>query len=78
MAGIEISGAVAVFLGALGAVWIYLDSREQGIETADMWATGFFIGMFIPPIIGAVIVGVLYIQKRNPRKGIPHLTRQCR
>ena len=38
------------------------------METADMWAVGFFIGMFIPPLIGAVVVGMLYLQKRNRRR----------
>lgn len=76
MVGIEISGMLAVFLALFGAVWIYLDGREKNIETADMWAVGFFIGMFLPPIIGAVIVGVLYLQKRNRRGGNTHLIRQ--
>lgn len=78
MVEIEISGMLAVFLGALGAIWIYFDGRKRSIETADMWAIGFFIGMFIPPIIGAVLVGVLYLQKRNPRQGGPHLVRHLR
>jgi hypothetical protein len=30
-----------------------------------MWAVGFFVGMFIPPLIGATVVGTLYLQKRN-------------
>lgn len=76
MVGIEISGMLAVSLGLLGAGWIYLDGRKRSIETADMWAVGFFIGMFIPPIIGAVIVGVLYLQNRTPRQGNSHLVRQ--
>ena len=75
MVGIEISGMLAVFLGICGAVWIYFDGRKRGMETADMWAVGFFVGMFVPPIIGAVIVGILYLQKRNPSKGRPHLAR---
>ncbi len=69
MVGIEISGMLAVTLGLLGAGWIYIDGRKQNIDTADMWAVGFFVGMFIPPIIGAVIVGTLYFQKRNRRRG---------
>lgn len=78
MVGIEISGTLAVSLGILGAVWIYLDGRKRSIETADMWAVGFFIGMFLPPVIGAVIVGVLYLQKRNSGRGGSHLVRQYR
>ena len=76
MVGIEMSGMLAVFLGLLGAGWIYLDGRKRSIETADMWAVGFFVGMFIPPIIGAVVVGVLYLRNRNPRQGNSHLVRQ--
>ncbi|MFD1600282.1 hypothetical protein [Halobellus rarus] len=76
MISIEISGMLAVFLGLLGAGWIYLDGRKRSIETADMWAVGFFIGMFIPPIIGAVIVGVFYLRNRNPRQGNPYPVRQ--
>jgi len=69
MVGVEISGMAAVIIGLLGGGWIYIDGRRQNLETADMWAVGFFIGMFIPPIIGAVIVGTLYLQKRNRRRG---------
>ncbi|MFC4406303.1 hypothetical protein [Haloarchaeobius iranensis] len=78
MVGIEIPGILAVFLGVLGAVWIFLDGRKRNIETADMWAVGFFVGMFIPPIVGAVIVGMLYLQKRNPGQGGPIPNRQYR
>jgi hypothetical protein len=65
MVGIEISGALALLLGVLGAVWIYVDGRERNIDTADMWAVAFFVGMFIPPIIGAVVVATLYVDRRN-------------
>jgi hypothetical protein len=65
MVGIYVSGQLALLLGVLGALWIYLDGRKHRIETADMWAVGFFVGMFIPPILGAVVVAVLYVQKRN-------------
>ena len=68
MVGIEISGMLAVIIGLLGGGWIYLDGRRRKMETADMWAVGFFIGMFIPPLIGAVVVGMLYLQKRNRRR----------
>jgi hypothetical protein len=69
MVAIEISGMLAVTIGLLGAGWIYLDGSKQNIDTADMWAVGFFVGMFIPPIIGAVIIGTLYSQKRNRGRG---------
>jgi hypothetical protein len=67
MVGIEISGMLAVIIGLLGGGWIYLDGRQRKMEAADMWAVGFFVGMFIPPIIGAVVVGMLYLQKRDRR-----------
>jgi hypothetical protein len=64
MPSIQISWMLALALASLGAAWIYLDGRDRGMDTADMWAVGFIIGMFVPPIIGAVAVGVLYTQKR--------------
>lgn len=76
MVGIEISGSLAVLIGLLGAIWIYLDGRKRNMDTADMWAVGFFVGMFIPPIIGAVVVGTLYSQKRNRGRGNPYPVRQ--
>ncbi|MBP1955641.1 hypothetical protein J2752_002570 [Halarchaeum rubridurum] len=76
--GVEISGKLAVFIGLFGAAWIYFDGRNQNIETADMWAVGFFIGMFIPPIIGAVVVSVLYLQKRKGGGGNASFVRQYR
>lgn len=77
MVGIQISGGLALLLGALGAGWIYVDGRKRGMETADMWAVGFFLGMFIPPIIGAVVVGMLYLQNRNRRGGNARPVRQA-
>jgi len=65
MVVIEISGALALVLGLLGAGWIYVDGRERKMDTADMWAVAFFVGMFIPPIIGAVVVATLYLDRRN-------------
>ncbi len=69
MVVIEISGPLAILIGLFGAVWIYHDGRKHDMETADMWAVGFFVGMFIPPIIGAAIVVVLYLQKRDRGRG---------
>jgi uncharacterized oligopeptide transporter (OPT) family protein len=64
MLSIQLSWPLALAVAVLGAAWIYLDGRERGMDTADMWAVGFILGMFIPPIIGAVAVAILYIQKR--------------
>lgn len=75
MVGIQISGGLALVLAILGASWIYVDGRKRQMDTADMWAVGFFVGMFIPPIIGAVVVGMLYLQTRNQRGGKPYPTR---
>jgi len=69
MVGIYLSGQFAVLIGVLGALWIYLDGRKRRMDTADMWAVGFFVGVFIPPIIGAVVVAVLYLQNRDNRGG---------
>jgi hypothetical protein len=78
MVGIQISGGLALLLATLGAGWIYLDGRRRGMDTADMWAVGFFLGMFILPIIGAVVVGMLYLQQRNRRGGTARPVRQFR
>ena len=72
MVGIELSGPAAVLLGLTGAIIIYRDGKRRNMDTADMWAVGFFLGVFIPPIIGAVIMGVLYLHKRNRRPGNPY------
>ena len=71
MVQIVLSWPLAVLLALLGAVWIYLDGQTRNMESADMWAVGFFVGMFLPPIIGAVIVGVLYLRQRKPKRGSP-------
>ncbi|WP_340100858.1 hypothetical protein [Salinibaculum salinum] len=75
MVGIHVSGQLAVALGIAGALWIYVDGRRRGMDTADMWAVGFFIGMFVPPLIGAVVVGVMYLQKRNRTRENPSAAR---
>ena len=68
---IQISGPAALLIAALGALWIYQDAKARRMDTADMWAVGFAVGVFIPPIIGAVAVLVYYFQKRNRRPGEP-------
>ena len=74
MAGIHISlpWIVAVPLALLGAAWIYRDASARQMDTADMWAVGFFVAFFIPPILGGVVVLAFYLRKRNRRRGRTH------
>lgn len=74
MVGLHISipWIIAIPLAVLGAVWIYRDAQDRGMDTADMWAVGFGIGFFIPPLIGGLLVFAFYLQKRTPRRGQPH------
>lgn len=72
MVGIHLSTTLAIAIGLLGGLWIYTDGRKRNIQSADMYAVGFFVGMFIPPIIGAVIAIFLYLQKRNQNGGSVH------
>lgn len=73
MAGIHITipWFLAIPLAALGALWIYRDAQDRGMDTADMWAVGFFVGFFIPPLLGGAIVLAFYLHKRGPRRGQP-------
>lgn len=66
---ITLPWAVAIPLALLGAAWIYKDATERGMDTADMWAVGFFVAFFVPPIIGGVIVFAIYLRKRERRRG---------
>lgn len=66
---ISLPWLVAIPLALLGAAWIYTDATERGMESADMWAVGFFVAFFIPPIIGGLVVLVAYLQKRGRRRG---------
>ncbi|MFC7071683.1 hypothetical protein ACFQJ7_09560 [Halovenus rubra] len=68
MAGFSISLSlpVALLLAATGSVLIYRDATERSMQTADMWAVGFFVAFFVLPIIGGVIVLLYYLQKRDP------------
>lgn len=72
MISIHLSTTVAIAIGLFGGLWIYTDGRRRRIETADMYAVGFFVGMFIPPLIGAVVVAFLYLRRRNQRGGNAH------
>ena len=53
-------------VAALGGIWIYQDARNRGMDTADMWAVGFFVGFFLLPIVGGILVFAYYLQKRDP------------
>ncbi|MFC6732763.1 MULTISPECIES: hypothetical protein [unclassified Haladaptatus] len=74
MAGIHISlsGPVALAVALVGAFLIYRDGRGRNMDTADMWAVGFFIGFFIPPIIGGLLVLAFYLRKRKPKRTVPY------
>lgn len=69
MVSITLSWPLAILLAILGAAWIYQDAKKRRMDTADMWAVGFFVAFFIPPIIGAVVVIVYYLGKRKPPGG---------
>lgn len=68
---IHVSGPAALLIAALGALWIYQDAKDRRMDTADMWAVGFAVAFFIPPIIGAVVVLFFYFRKRNRKPGEP-------
>lgn len=68
---IQIGGPVALLVAIGGAILLYTDAKMRRMDTADMWAVGFFIGVFVPPIIGAIAVVAYYFQKRPPRRGYP-------
>ncbi len=67
MISISLSVPAAILIAAGGGLWIYKDATTRGMDTADMWAVGFFIGFFILPIVGGVLVFAYYLQKRQPR-----------
>lgn len=69
MVEIVVPGLIAVPLALLGAVWIYRDATERRMDTADMWAVGFFVAFFFPPIIGGILVYAFYLRKRKGRGG---------
>jgi peptidoglycan/LPS O-acetylase OafA/YrhL len=57
--------SVGVLVGVLGAVWIYQDGQKRNMDTADLWAIGFFIAFIALPMIGGILVLAFYFQKRN-------------
>lgn len=64
---IALPTSIAVLVAIGGSVWLYEDATSRGMETADMWAVGFFVAFFLLPIVGGVLVLMYYSQKRQPR-----------
>jgi asparagine N-glycosylation enzyme membrane subunit Stt3 len=65
MVSITLGPLFSVIVALLGAVLIYRDGRSRGMETADMWAVGFFVAFFLLPIIGGLIVVAFYLSNRD-------------
>jgi hypothetical protein len=74
MVSITLSLPVAILIAIGGAIWIYEDATKRGMGTADMWAVGYFVGFFILPILGGILVLAYYFQKRQPRYPEPTVT----
>ncbi|WP_416838673.1 hypothetical protein [Haloferax sp. DFSO52] len=55
----------------LGALWVYRDAKRREMDTADMWAVGFFIGFVLLPLLGGIAVLAFYFRNRNRRRGYP-------
>ncbi|WP_410765616.1 hypothetical protein [Haloferax sp. DFSO60] len=66
-------GPGALFFAAalLGSVWIYRDAKRREMDTADVWAVGFFVAFVLLPILGGIVVFALYLQRRNRGDGTP-------
>jgi hypothetical protein len=71
---ITISVPAAILIATAGGIWIYRDATARKMETADMWAVGFFIGFFLLPILGGILVLVYYFRERQPRYPNPTIT----
>lgn len=65
---IALPTSIAVLIAVGGGLWLYTDATDRGMETADIWAVGFFVAFFVLPIFGGVLVVLYYRQKRPPRK----------
>lgn len=59
--------SIAVLVATAGSFWFYRDATDREMDTADMWAVGFFVAFFVLPLIGGLLVLVYYFQKRQPR-----------
>ena len=56
ISSITLSISAAFLLAIGGAIWIYTDATKGAMDTADMWAVGFFVGFFILPVLGGILV----------------------
>ena len=68
---IELGVPFAIPIALLGALWVYRDATRRGMDTADMWAVGFFVAFFLLPVIGGIVVLAFYVRSRNRRRGRP-------
>lgn len=73
MVEIVIPGLIAIPVAILFSVLIYRDAKERQMESADMWAVGFFVGFFLPPIIGGIVVYAFYLRKRKGKGGSSYI-----
>ncbi|ELZ93081.1 hypothetical protein [Haloferax sulfurifontis] len=71
MVSIELSGPILVAAAVLGAAWLYRDAKRRAMDTADMWAVGFFVAFVLLPVLGGLAVLAFYLQNRNRRRGSP-------
>lgn len=63
--------SIAVLVATAGSFWFYRDATDREMDTADMWAVGFFVAFFVLPLIGGLLVLVYYslLHVRNSGRG---------
>ncbi|WP_148415941.1 hypothetical protein [Haloferax sp. KTX1] len=71
MVSIELGGPLLLAAAVLGAAWIYRDAKRRAMDTADMWAVGFFVAFVLLPVLGGLAVLAFYFRNRNRRRGSP-------
>lgn len=59
-------------LALFGALWMYRDAKSRKMDTADMWAVGFFVAFFLLPFLGGILVFAFYLRKRNRGGGFAY------